>query len=433
MTHQPLLPSIGVIALVADPWNVAWRRRHHVLTRLARYFHVIWVNPARDWRDLFRSSRYREPIDTDVTPPAGFTICDSIWLPRLYRPQWLARYICDARIKRARSLLSSRGCRKIILYMCRPEFAPALKSILFDLSCYHIDDEYSFSEVEVSSNPEEIALIATVSQIFIHSVGLMNKKGAINPNTAFIPNGVDFQAYARPVSEPKDLSAIPRPRLGYTGIIKKQLDWRLILKLVRRHPEWSFIFVGPIGPPPEMLPVVHEFASFRNVHFLGYKTLRDLAAYPQHFDVCLMPYRVNAYTNNIYPLKLHEYLASGRPVVGSAIRTLQDFSKVAALPSGVDEWSNALARALEPTATCPDAMAARQNIAREHDWDRLVYKIAQTLCERMGSEYEHRFHEIASRHCDQAHSAQEGDGEMHLQQKQLILKRREIAACSTDG
>jgi glycosyltransferase involved in cell wall biosynthesis len=152
------------------------------------------------------------------------------------------------------------------------------------------------------------------------------------------------------------------------------------------------------------MAAIQEISSYRNVYFLGAKSARALAAYPQHFDACIMPYRVDAYTNNIYPLKLHEFLASGRPVISVPIRSLRDFSKVVSLASGVDEWSNALGRALEPAAATPCAVTDRQNIAREYDWNILTQKIAKILCERIGSECAHQFHEVASKPCGQDHA-----------------------------
>ena len=300
--NGPCMPDIGVIALVPDPWNSWWQPRHHVLSKLAQYFHVVWVNPSDDWRDMVRSSRSGSPDGAGNFLPPGLEVYEpEFWLPKVYYPKWLERFTFDARLKCARRSLTSRGCRKIILYLWRPEFAPALSSIPFDLSCYHIDDEYSFSEVELTPDPAEMALIAEVSQVFIHSPRLLERKGAINPNTAFIPNGVDYPVYAKAAPEPSDLAAIPHPRIGYSGFIKKQLDWTLILELIRRHPDWSFVFVGPLSPQPEILPVIPELTRHPNVYLLGGKSLPDLAAYPQHFDVCIMPYRVDGYTNQIYP------------------------------------------------------------------------------------------------------------------------------------
>ena len=259
----------------------------------------------------------------------------------------------------------------------------ALNSIPFDLSCYHFDDEYSVSENEVGIKPEERALITKVDQVFIHSPQLMEKKGSINPCSTFIPNGVDFEAYAHPALEPKDLSAISRPRVGYTGSLKKQLDWPLILELTKRHRDWSFVFVGPKSPHSEIVAARRRSHIRSECLFLCPKSAHDLATYPKHFDACIMPYRVDAYTNNIYPLKLHEYLASGRPIVSTPIRPLLDFSNVIALADGSDQWSNALSLALERVTTCSDAAAARQNIASQYDWDIVTHKIAEILCEHL--------------------------------------------------
>ena len=395
--NGPCMPDIGVIAMVPDPWNSWWQPRHHVLGKLARYFHVVWVTPAHDWREMLKSWTDGRSDSADSFRPAGLVVYEpEFWLPKVYHPKWLERFTFDARLKRARHLLTSRGCRKIILYLWRPEFAPALSSIPFDLSCYHIDDEYSFSEIEVPPDPAEMAVISKVGQVFIHSEGLLERKGAVNPNTEFIPNGVDFQAYAKAAPEPRDLSSIPHPRIGYAGFIKKQLDWPLIFDLTRRHPEWSFVFVGPRSPHPEIVPITRELSCHPNVHFLGGRSPRDLAAYLQHFDVCIMPYRVDGYTNQIYPLKMHEYLASGQPVVSSPIRSLRNFSSVITLAANPDEWSRALASALQPSSRSPDAVTARRKIAREHDWGWLIYSLARTVCERLGLEESERFAKLIS-------------------------------------
>ena len=191
------------------------------------------------------------------------------------------------------------------------------------LVCYHIDDEYSFSEVEAPLNDQELQLIRRADQVIVHSPALFERKGHLSPRTAMMPNGVDYAAYSRLAPDPDDLAPIPHPRIGYTGTIKRQLNWDLLLTLVARHPEWSFVFVGPVNPHPDIDVAIKEMARRPNVHFLGFKTVEKLSAYPQHFDTCIMPYLANDYTKYIYPLKLHEYLASGTPVVGTRIRSLR--------------------------------------------------------------------------------------------------------------
>jgi phosphopantetheine--protein transferase-like protein len=83
------------------------------------------------------------------------------------------------------------------------------------------------------------------------SPGLLERKSGINPHMSMVPEGVDSALYERVAPEPADLAPIPRPRIGYTGVLKRQLDWQLLHELGRRHPQWSFVYVGPRSLPPE--------------------------------------------------------------------------------------------------------------------------------------------------------------------------------------
>ena len=127
-------------------------------------------------------------------------------------------------------------------------------------------------------------------------------------------------------------------------------------------------------------------AQLPNVHFLGGKPTEGLGAYPQHFDICIMPYRLDDYTKYIYPLKLHEYLASGKPVVSAPIPAVEDFRHVVSIASDQREWSDAIELALSDAENTPDRNAERQRVASEHDWEVLVVKIARTIARRLDLE-----------------------------------------------
>ncbi len=284
-------------------------------------------------------------------------------------------------------MLLRQGCKTIILYVWRPEFLSSLSGLSFERACYHIDDEYTFSDIDGPVDAVERQLIETVDQVFIGSPGLMAKKGTLNTHTAFAPNGTDYAAFAADSPQPADIASIPHPRIGYTGVIKRQLDWSLLKRLPVAEPKWSFVFVGPVQEHPGTQAAVHDLSRHPNVHFLGFKTPQQLGAYPQHFDVCVMPYRVDGYTKYIYPLKMHDYLASGRPVVTAPIRSVEEFGDVLTLVSQADGWPAAISEALEPSANTPERRRARQAVARRYDWDLLVGRMARTMAARLAPEY----------------------------------------------
>jgi hypothetical protein len=96
-----------------------------------------------------------------------------------------------------------------------------------------------------------------------------------------------------------------------------------------------------------------------------------------------MPYEMDSYTKYIYSLKMHDYLASGKPVVSVPIRSVVEFKHVITLASNGEEWSNALACALSPRENAPVRCAERQKVAREDDWEALVARIAHTIAGRL--------------------------------------------------
>lgn len=382
----PAIPEAGVIALVPDLWGPYWQPRHYVLSLLARFFPVIWVEPAVDGRAfLLGACAERESWPV----PAGLSIVEARrWPPKIYRPAPLARWAERVSLRAARRRLEGLGCRRIVLYLWRPRFAPALDLVDHDLSCYHVDDEYLFYGGE---NAEEAArgereLIERVDQVFIHSPGLLEKKGEWNPHTERAPNGVDFDAYREPRPEPDDLAPVPPPRIGYVGWLKRQLDWGLIENLVQARPDWSFVFVGPTADHDDVRRAVGRLERAPNAFFLGGKPAADLPAYSRHFDVGIMPYRADEYTRYIYPLKLHEFLATGNPVVATRIRSLEDFSRIVPLAETPEEWIGAIESSLAGGPDGGERRAARLAVAKEHDWRVITDRIALTLARRLSPE-----------------------------------------------
>jgi glycosyltransferase involved in cell wall biosynthesis len=379
LRRQPTVPEVGVVAFVPDYWGPIWETRHHVMSRLAAFFNIVWLDPAHGWRDTRRALRERGPLNP--APPPGLHVArQRLWLPRVFGTPWLDDFTRRKRLRDAVRHLRSLGSRTIVFYIWRPDFLVALDDHRADHVLYHIDDEYAFA-ADQPSPPSEAVLLERADQVIVHSVGLMEKKGSVNPATVIVPNGVDFARFATPHTEPPDMAGIARPRIGYAGYLKRQLNWELIGELVCRHPDWSFVFAGDRR---HQVSAAEEMAEQANVHFLGRKTADQIAAYPQYFDCCIMPYAMTSYTDCIYPMKLHEYLASGRPVVATPIRSLKEFSGVVELATTVDEWSDAIQRNLSSAANTQARRQARQDVARGNEWDLIASRIAEIVGKGVG-------------------------------------------------
>lgn len=369
----------GILMLAPSGWGRVWTGRHQLARRLARRYAVLWMTPAPPWREVTVSRRLVSRV-TPAWSAAGVLEYEApFWLPRIPRLRALDRRLFQKRLAKAEGVLRAQGVDKLVLYIWRPGFASALDLVPHDLSVYHINDDYSFSAASHDVPPSERRLIERVNRVVIHSPELLRRKGSINPETMFLPNGVDFDLYAAEWPEPQDLRDIPHPRVGYVGWLKRHLDWVMLLDLARATPDAHFVFIGPTSPHPDVLPFLEELRTLPNVHLLGGRPVDELPAYTRHIDVGIMPYVVNDYTRCIYPLKAHEYLAAGKPVVGTRLPSLELLADVVRLADGTDDWRVAVRAALDGLPSTDQDVAARQAVARAHDWDGLADELAQMI------------------------------------------------------
>jgi glycosyltransferase involved in cell wall biosynthesis len=398
--------SPGFIALVSHDWNDQWLGRAQVMSRIAKQFHVVWCGPPHEWRAIPQRARSGPSVQHPVDDlPMLHTYRPEPWLPRLYRPRTLALRLMQRRLENARAILERAGCTHIVLSIWSPQYSKVLPLVKHDLSMYHINDEYSFAPVQQPISEEERMLMAGVDEVFIHSPAVMARKGALCSSATLTPNGVDFAAFATSRPIPADLASIPSPRIGYSGFLKTQLDWELLYATAQHNPQWSFVFVGKALEQPGLAETLARLGALKNVHLLGGKSSRELAAYPQHFDVCMLPYCVDDYTKYIDPLKLSEYMASGRPAIGTPILPLREVSELVMLAETPAEWRQAISASLLPAANAPEARARRQSWAKTRTWDALVDTILTKVEEHLGAIPLHVSPPVLTRDDEQASSA----------------------------
>lgn len=196
---------------------------------------------------------------------------------------------------------------------------------------------------------------------------LAQKAASYSKQVQVVKNGVWSAHFERPAPLPPDLAEIRQPRLLYAGNIGLRLDYPFLEKAALSNPEWQYVFAGPINQREfkgEVLRKLH------NVHFLGSRSAEQIPAYMQHADICLLPFEANELTACIYPLKLNEYLAAGKPVLSSRFAKLPEFEEAVNWYSDLDSFEQQVRKCLSHHSE--EKRETGKALARNNDWSARV-------------------------------------------------------------
>jgi glycosyltransferase involved in cell wall biosynthesis len=376
------MQTLRIIALAPNDWDGMWMNRQQLLSRLGTRHQILYSTGARSTWDreflaraeggLFGSFALRDPVVIDHPPLLPFRIPGIGWLDRM-----AIRLIAS----RWRRQLDKFGNAPLVAYLFHPDYELFLDALRPDYLVYHAYDLLGRSyNAELEGRQarllREADLIIASSKVIAEE---LNRRSGRQVHV--VPNGVDFEAFARqvPGPEPSDLADLPHPRIAHVGRLNRKIDIELVMTLARRHPEWSFALIGPVVDVDDRERAIYEESkSIRNLHLLGAKSRSELPNYLHALDVGIMAYRTGVlWTEGIYPLKLHEYLASGLPIVSADIPAVRDFRDVVRVAVTVEEWSEAIAAAFADTL--PDRRALRINTARANSWIQRADTVAELL------------------------------------------------------
>jgi len=251
------------------------------------------------------------------------------------------------------------------------------------LSVYHCVDAM-IKPYTLRHGPRlEGELLEAVDLVITTSAQLMREKARVNRNTHCIPNAARFDVASRALDPgtpiPSDIAALGRPVIGYFGNIERRIDYDLVLAAAAMRPDWRFVLVGPI----ERAFVPDALFGRPNVHLLGRKPHETLPGYLKAFDVAIIPFKVDAVSATIYPLKFFEYLGAGRPVVTTPFNMdlIEPLAPVVSIATTAEEFVAAVESELAGDA--PDRLAARMAAARENTWDMRGQAFAKLLYDQL--------------------------------------------------
>ena len=248
---------------------------------------------------------------------------------------------------------------------------------------YDCMDELSlFRDAPPELVRRERELLAVADVVFAGGAKLWKAKRLLNANCFSFGCGVDEKHFGRArdpeVALPADVAELPRPILGYIGVVDERVDYDLVAKLADAT-SGSVVMVGPSTKvDPETFP------RRGNLHWLGSRDYAELPAYAKSFNVCMIPFAMNEATAFINPTKALEYMASGRPIVSTLVEDVAlQFSEVITIAHEHAEFIDACERcAARPSRAQIDRGLA---MVRRRSWESIVCQLEQHIADALAS------------------------------------------------
>ena len=356
---------------------------HHIARHLAGRADVLYVDspgmraPTASARDLSRiwrklSQAVQKP--THVMP--GLWHCTVPQLPWRKMPgaARLNRWFGAWAVRRAVRLV---GIRDPILWFVVPHPSFMLDAVPHRTAIYYcIDDYAAHPGVDADHITAcDATLTRRADHVFVAPPALVDGKRSVNPATSFSPHGVDVELFARAQSAdtvvPERAAALRGPVIGYFGLIAAWTDIELIEWLATQRPGWNFLLVGHAHV------AVDGLAKLPNVTLVGAQPYETLPGWAKAFDVAIIPYRMNRQVKNANPLKLREYLATGKPVVTVPTPEVDRFSEVVRIAESREDYLAAIEAALHETD--PQAGARRMASVQSMSWESRAAETLRTV------------------------------------------------------
>jgi glycosyltransferase involved in cell wall biosynthesis len=382
-TARPLTEAAGLLRgrdllCFSHDWNGDPLSKTHLMRLLARDNRILWVNsigyraPTVSRADLGRAfKKLAAALQPIRQPERNIFVFNPLAIPAygLAPVRAFNRHFLRWQIRWAMRRL---GFRNPINWVFNPAAAVIAGRLGEDLLIYHCVDEYTaFSGVHSAGLAAlEQQLLQRADLVIVSADRLYQSKARVNERTVLVRHGVDHRHFRRALDPdtvvPEEVARLPRPVIGFFGLIADWVDVGLMARVAQRYPGGSLVLLGKATTD------VSALERLPNVHLLGRKPYADLPAYCKGFDVALNPFRVNELTLNANPLKVREYLAAGLPVVSTAIPEVE---VLGLCRTAADDES--FLRQVDEALQDPGPSAARSEAVEHESWEARLAEIAE--------------------------------------------------------
>lgn len=373
------------IVCFSNDWDGDPLSKTHLMRLAARDNRVLWVNsvgnraPRATARDLRRMGRKLVAAFGGLREvERNLFVLSPLALP-VYDPGWARDVNGPLLAMQVRLAMARLGMASPVAISFLPAAAPAIDRIGARLCVYYCVDD--FTAFEGAGEPIarlERALLAKSDLVICSAERLREAKSRLHPRVELVRHGVDFAHFSQATTPGLEVSALvrqlPRPVLGFVGLVAPWVDQELLAGLARRYEAGTVVVVGREDVDTSAL------RARANVVLLGRRPYAELPSLLKGFDVALCPFHDGPLAAAANPLKVREYLAAGLPVVSTPIPEVVRLG-ACHIATGLEEFGAAVDAVLAAGA---GPSAARSESMRGESWQTRWEDVSRLLATRLG-------------------------------------------------
>jgi glycosyltransferase involved in cell wall biosynthesis len=344
------------LVVFADDWGRHPSSCQHLVRQLLGSREIVWVNtigtrpPRLDWGTAKRVvGKLKEwtkfSREAESSEPSA-----EVKSPRVVAPKMWPSF---------RSRLGRSLNRKLLLRSLGPIFEtfpeppnvvttlPLVADLVGKLPAhrwtYYCVDDFSVwpgYDGETMQRMER-DLVPKVQEIIAVSDTLVKHIGTFGREAKLLTHGVDLDHWKRDVAVPTEFAKQPEPRVVFWGVIDRRMDTAFLSTLDAVPAAGSIVLIGPKEDPD---PAILKLA---NVHVLPPMSFAQLPAVARASSVLVMPYADLPVTRAMQPLKLKEYLATGKPVVVRGLPSTREWADCCDVCDTPEAFATAVAVRIE--------------------------------------------------------------------------------------
>ncbi len=361
------------LIVFGEDWGGLPSSTQHLIRHLADNRKVLWINSIglrqprlkmadikRLWSKIYLAKKTASE-SRDIIPSGNFRILQPLTLPapRSSVARWLARTLLKHQVLCA---MKRQQMYQPILWTSLPTASDMVGYLGEKATVYYCGDDFSaLAGVDHETVARrELELMHKADLIITASETLQQRFPS--RSTRLLTHGVDYRLFTTPTLKAVDFPGNGKPVAGFYGSISEWLDIGLMQRVIEAMPHWHFLFIG------NSVVNVSSLSRLGNVTFLGARKHHELPSYSQHWQASLLPFVGNAQIQSCNPLKLSEYLATGRPIISTPFPALNAYRDLVSVVENAADMIRALQRldSTKPSVTSH----VMQSRVESHSWQQ---------------------------------------------------------------